>query len=77
MQGFLSRTEGALFKWVRKGSPATAPWHICKQEGAKLRQVCRRTVFDPSIPPIFATRAAVAPWHACWVCADLDPRPGL
>ena len=39
LQGFLSRTEGAIFKWVRKGSPAAAPWQILKQDGENLRQV--------------------------------------
>ncbi len=39
LQGFLSRTEGVIFKWVRKGSPAAAPWQILKQEGENLRQV--------------------------------------
>ena len=39
VQGFLSTTEGVVFKWAKKGSAAAAPWLICKKEGKQFRQV--------------------------------------
>lgn len=38
-QGFISMTEGVVFKWVKKGSPAAIPWVICKKEGGEFKQV--------------------------------------
>jgi hypothetical protein len=39
LQGFFSKRSGCVFKWVKKGSPAAAPWHILLREGDAAWQV--------------------------------------
>ena len=39
-QGFFSKKEGCVFKWVKKGSPSATPWHILSREGSEAWQVC-------------------------------------
>ena len=39
LQGFFSKRSGCIFKWVKKGSPAAAPWHILLREGDAAWQV--------------------------------------
>ena len=39
MQGFITTTDGVVFKWAKKGSAAAAPWVICKKDGGEFKQV--------------------------------------
>jgi hypothetical protein len=55
LQGFFSKRSGCIFKWVKKGSPAAAPWHILLREGDAAWQV-RSTIIvvcvSSDVPPL-------------------------
>jgi hypothetical protein len=48
VQGFFSKRSGCIFKWVKKGSPAAAPWHILLREGDAAWQVVGRQARRPT-----------------------------
>lgn len=55
LQGFFSKRSGCIFKWVKKGSPAAAPWHILLKEGDAAWQVGPGTVgvfLSSHVPPV-------------------------
>ena len=53
LQGFFSKRSGCVFKWVKKGSPAAAPWHILLKEGDAAWQVVVANYRRYTVLPVY------------------------